>query len=427
MTEPVAIGAARESAVPYRSIYVPFDNSAHALRATDIAVAIAERAGACLTGSHVYAAMLHDRRFRQMEGGLPEPYREERKLAEQREIHDDLITRGLRTISESYLDVIAAKCALAGIDFRATALEGRNWKELVRDIARCSPGLVVMGAAGLGAVPARSLGSVCERVARRVGHDLLVARLNADRHSASIVAAIDGSEQGFAALHAALVLGRLLERPVEAIAVFDPNFHYVAFRRMAGVLSEEAAQAFRFEQQEKLHADIIDSGLARIYRGHLAVAARIAAREGVAIHTELLSGNAFEQILAYAAKRTPWLLVLGRTGAHAEPEMDLGSTSENVLRAAPCHVLLAAGAYVPPAQFVGEAALAWTVEAQARMARVPESIRRMARQAVIAHAVKRGDTVVTSGVIDACLDSLAPKTCPFAHRDSTADAANADP
>ncbi len=426
MTQAGPINTACESGALYRSIYVPFDNSAHALRAAEIGIALAERTGACLTGSHVYAAALHDRRFRQMEGGLPEPYREERKLVEQREIHDDLITRGLRTISDSYLDLLAAKCGAAGVAFRPAALEGRNWKELVGDIARSSPDLVVMGAAGLGAVAGRSLGSVCERVARRIGRDLLVAKANADRHTAPVVAAIDGSAQGFAALNAALALGRLLERPVEAIAAFDPFFHYVAFRRMAGVLSEEAAQAFRFEQQEKLHADIIDSGLAKIYRGHLAVAAKIAAREGVALCTELLPGKAFDQILAYARKRRPWLLVLGRTGAHAEPGMDLGSTSENVLRAAPCHVLLTAGAYQPPAQFMGEANMAWTLEAQVRMERVPESVQRMARQAVIAHAAKHGHTVITSDVIDACLDSIASEKCPYAHRASPAKAAGAD-
>ncbi len=411
----------------YRSIYVPFDNSMHALQAAEIGVAIAQRTGACLTGSHVYAAALHDRRFRQMEGGLPEPYREERKLVEQREIHDDLITRGLRTISDSYLDVLAARCAQAGVAFRPAALEGRNWKELVADIARSSPDLVVMGAAGLGEAADRSLGSVCARVARGIDRDLLVVRSGTDRHTAPIVAALDGSAQGFAALDAALALGRLLGRRVEAIAAFDPFFHYVAFRRMAGVLSEEAAQAFRFEQQEELHADIIDSGLAKIYQGHLAVAAKIAAEAGVTLGTELLPGKALDRILAYAREREPWLLVLGRTGAHAEPGMDIGSTSENVLRSASCHVLLAAGASPPPARFVVEATMAWTAEARMRMERVPAAVQRMARQAVIAHAAKHGHTVITSDVIDTCLDSIASEKCPYAHRASPAKAASADP
>lgn len=410
-----------ESGAPYRSICVPFDNSDDALRAGEIAIAIAQRTGACVTGSHVCAAALHDRRFRQMEGGLPPPYRAEQKLVEQREIHDDLITRGLQTVCDSYLDVLGAECERAGVVFQRTSLEGRHWKELVRDIGASGHDLVVMGATGLGAAGASSpLGSVCERVARRIARDLVVVKAGVDARAGPIVAAIDGSAQGFAALRQALSLGRLLDRPVEAIAVFDPLFHHVAFRRIAGVLSEEAARTFRFEQQERLHEDIIDSGLAKIYRDHLDVAARIAAGEGAALRTALLSGKAFERILAYASERQAWLLALGRTGAHAEPESDLGSTSEKVLRIAGCHVMLAAGSYAPPARYLAEAGVAWTDEAQARMARVPERVRRMARQAVVAHAVKHGYSVVTCGVIEACLDAMAPRDaagkCPFEHR-----------
>jgi len=408
--DPEREGSAAAGAL-YRSIYVAFDNSADALRAAEIGIAIARATGACVTGSHVYAAALHDRRFRQMEGGLPERYLAEQKLSEQREIHDDLITRGLRTISECYLDVLDGKCRQAAVAFRRAALQGRNWRELVRDIRGSSHDLVIMGAAGLGAVAASALGSVCERVARRIDRDLLVARACAERHPGPIVAAIDGSARAFGALKAALALGRMLDKPVEAIAVYDPFFHYTAFRSISGVLSAEAARVFRFEQQEKLHQDIIDSGLARIYRAHLAVAAKIAATEGVELRTELVSGKAFDRILAYARERRAWLLALGRSGVHAEPESDLGATSENVLRAADCHVLLAATEHTPPAQFVGESGIAWTAEARERMERVPPFVQRMARQAVLAHAAKHGHSLITSDVIDACLDSMGA-TCP---------------
>ena len=146
----------------YRSIYLPLDNSPFSLRGLDIAIDITRRAeGACLTGSHVYAAKLHDRRFRQMEGGLPEPYRKEEKLVEQREVHDDLITRGLQVISDSYLDVFGRRCESAGIAGRRVTLEGKNWQRLVEDILSGDADLVVMGALGLGSVESSQLGSVC--------------------------------------------------------------------------------------------------------------------------------------------------------------------------------------------------------------------------------------------------------------------------
>jgi nucleotide-binding universal stress UspA family protein len=410
----------------YRAIYVPFDNSEHANRAAAIAADIAKAAGAGLTAAHVYAAALHDRRFRQMESGLPEPYLNEDKLIEQREIHDDLIGRGLRTISESYLDVVSKRCTEAAIECRRTSLEGKNWKRLVEDIGAASPDLVVMGALGLGAVADSQIGSVCERVARRIGHDLLVIKTTAPALDGPIVAAIDGSPRSYGALNAALTLGRLLGRPVEAVAAFDPNFHYVAFNRIAGVLSPEAAQVFRFKEQEKLHEDIIDSGLARIYQANLEVARRMASAQGIELKTTLLAGKPFAELLRFVRARHPWLLALGRVGVHADDGLDLGGTAENMLRLAPCNVLLAAQCIDPPAEDIADVTLTWTREAETRMERVPQFVRGMARQAVVRFALDQGHTVVTSDVLDACLAGLMPSrpakpgVCPFAKTKGTA-------
>jgi len=417
----------------YKSIYIPFDNSAHALRAVDFGIAIARKTGVGVTASHVYAAGLHDRRFRQMESGLPQRYLEEQKLAEQREVHDDLITRGLSLISECYLDVVGKKCEQARVPCRRVALEGKNWRKLVEDIRGSSHDLVIMGALGLGAVASSYVGSVCERVARRIDRDLLVVKTVATHRPGAIAVAIDGSAHSYGALKAALGLARICERPVEAIAVYDPFFHYTAFHSIAGVLSPAAASVFRFEEQEKLHEEIIDGGLAKIYQAHLDVAEKIAAAEGVELRTTLLAGKAFEQMLNYVREREPWLLAVGRIGAHSDATMDLGSTTENLLRSSPCNLLLAARSFEPAPEQVAEVSVAWTGEAEARMQRVPEFARGMARRAVIRHALERGHTVVTSDVIDSCLGAMmrdraadaapaapaaaeqGPQKCPFAH------------
>ncbi|MBI2310962.1 MAG: universal stress protein [Betaproteobacteria bacterium] len=390
----------------YRSIYIPVDNSAHALHGVDIGIAIARQTGATLTGSHVYAAKLHDRRFRQMEGGLPDRYLKQEKLQEQREVHEDLITRGLRIVSDSYLDVFGRKCEEAGVPCQRVSLEGRNWQKLADDVQSSRHDLVIMGALGLGAVEASLLGSVCERVARRIDRDLLAVKsLGPDRPGA-IVAAIDGSAHSYGALKTALELGRIFGRPVEAVSVFDPFFHYVAFHRIAGVLSAEAASVFRFEEQEKLHEEIIDNGLARIYQAHLDLAVKVASEAGVELPTTLLAGKTFEQILKYVRQHEPWLLALGRIGAHSDRSMDLGSNTENLLRLAGCHLLLSARTCEPAPDQVAETNVAWTGEATARMGRVPPSVRGMAAKMVIRHAVERGHTVITSDLIDACLESL---------------------
>jgi nucleotide-binding universal stress UspA family protein len=421
----------------YRSIYLPLDNSAHSLRGVDIAIELARASGATLTGSHVYAAKLHDRRFRQMEGGLPEPYRREEKLVEQRDIHDDLITRGLQVISDSYLDVFTGRCQAAGLPARRVSLEGRNWQALVQDIAAGDCDLVVMGALGLGAVESSQLGSVCERVARRIDRDLLVVRDTEERASGAIAVALDGSPQSWGGLKTALELAKVFGRPVEAVSAFDPHFHYVAFHGIAKVLSPQAASVFRFQEQERLHEEIIDAGLAKIYQGHLDVAKRIAAEEGVELSTRLLAGKAFEQLLRYARETRPWLMVLGRIGVHSatgssrgprdmdvtvaasEAGMDLGSATENLLRLAPCNLLLSARCVEPPLAHVADTTMTWTEEAEARMQRVPEFVRPMARKAIVRQAVEQGHTVVTSDVIDALLsrmpgESTGEGKCPFA-------------
>jgi len=397
----------------YRSIYVPLDNSAHSLRGAEMAIAHARHTGAQLTGSHVYAAKLHDRRFRQMEAGLPEPYLREEKLVEQRDIHDDLITRGLQLISDSYLDVFERMCADAGLGCARVALEGKNWQGLVEDIGAGDYDLVVMGALGLGAVECSQLGSVCERVARRIDRDLVVVRDANGGGDGPIAVALDGSPRSYGGLKTALGLARLYGRPVEAVAAFDPQFHYVAFNSIAGVLSPQAASVFRFKEQERLHEEIIDSGIARIYQGHLDVAARVAAEEGVTLTTRLLAGKPLEQVLRYAREAKPWLLVLGRTGVHSGDGMDLGSLTENLL--------LSAREWQPAFDTIAETTMSWTVEAEARMGRVPEFVQGLARKAILRFAAERGHTMVTSDVIDACLGSLMPGAgsgakCPFTNK-----------
>jgi len=95
----------------YKTIYVPVDNSDHSNSAVDVAVHFAKAFGSKIVGSHVYAAKMHDKRFKQMEAGLPEEYHDEKELDRQRQIHDSLITRGLQIITDSYLDYVDKKCA----------------------------------------------------------------------------------------------------------------------------------------------------------------------------------------------------------------------------------------------------------------------------------------------------------------------------
>src|SRR5437867_3833191 len=228
----------------FKHICVPVDNSDYSNRAIDLAVELGRACGARLTGIHVYAAGLHDYRFKQMEYTLPDEYKDEHELERQRKIHDSLIAMGLQLISDSYLDVIARRAEAAGLAFERKMVDGKHYKAL--------------------------------------------------------------------------------GRPLRAVAVYDPYLHYAMFNGIVGVLNEKASKIFRFKEQEQLHEEIIDTGLAKIYQSHLEIGRKLAAEDGVDLALTLLDGKCFEQMLTFARKEAPWLLVLGRIGVHsAETEEDL--------------------------------------------------------------------------------------------------------
>jgi nucleotide-binding universal stress UspA family protein len=395
----------------YKHIYVPVDNSDYSNRAIDLAVELGRGFGARLTGCHVYAARLHDYRFKQMEYTLPEEYKDETELERQRKIHDSLIAMGLQLISESYLDVMKAKAEAAGLPFTPKMMDGKHYKALIEDCAASDYDLVVIGALGMGAVKDSQLGSVTERFVRRVTRDTLIVRNHDALRDAqgAIVVGLDGSPQSFHGLKLGIALGRAVNRPVQAIAVYDPYLHYAMFNGIVGVLNEKASKIFRFKEQEQLHEEIIDTGLAKIYQSHLEIARKLALESGVDLSITLLDGKCFEKILTFARKEQPWLLILGRVGVHSdENEVDLGSNTENLLRLAPCNVLLTNGKFYPPLDVKAEEIISWTEEAEARMERVPPQVKGVARTALLRYAIEQGHTVITNKVIDEAMAIFMP-------------------
>jgi nucleotide-binding universal stress UspA family protein len=396
----------------YRKIYVPLDNSYHSNAAIEVAVRLAQATEAKLVGCHVYAARMHDVRFKQMEYTLPDEYQQEQELERQRKIHDSLITRGLQLISDSYLDVMKAACDRAALPFEYKSFDGKNWECLVDDINGSDYDLVIMGALGMGAVKDSMIGSVTDRVVRRVRTDTIVIRethpFGADA-SDRIVVAVDGSPQSFASLRTALELARIFEKKVEAVSVYDPYLHYAMFNGIVDVLSAEASKVFRFKEQEQLHEEIIDTGLAKIYESHLKVAESLARDEGVPIKTTLLDGKAFKKVLQYVRQEPPWLLLMGRIGVHSAAEMDIGSNSDNLLRLAPVSVLLSSRTFVPPIDLQAEASVSWTEEAEARMEKVPAAFRAITRTAICRYAMERGHSIISSSIIDLAVSEVMPE------------------
>ncbi len=395
----------------FKKIYVPVDNSDHSDSSVDFSVKFAKRFASQLIGSHVYAAKMHDVRFKQMEYTLPEEYQDEVELEKQRRIHDTLITMGLQLISDSYLETMKKKCLENDIPFEGRMPEGKHFIKLVEDVQTNDYDLVIMGALGMGAVKDSLIGGVCERVVRRIQTDTLVVRnVNPiETQTGSILVGIDGSPESFAGLKTAIGIGKAFDRPVEAVGVYDPYLHYVVFNSVVNVLTERASKTFRFKEQEQLHEEVIDTGLAKIYQSHLEVARTIAREDhDYNLKITLLDGKAFEKILQYTRKIQPWILVLGRVGVHSETDMDIGSNSENLLRMVPCNVFLSSQRYVPKIDVKAEETLVWTQEALDRFAKAPPQIQGIARTAVHRFAIERGHSVITESVIDRAMELLMP-------------------
>jgi len=398
----------REELPGYRSILLALDSSDHANHGIEIALQLAALSeDSSITGAHVYAAKMHDRRFRQMEGGLPEQYREERELERQRDVHDDLIKRGLSIITDSYLHQAERACKEKNATFAGKSLEGKNYRALSDETNSGAYDLLIIGALGLGAIRGSRIGTVCNRVVRRASVDTLVVR-NPKRSLSSgpIVAAIDGSTRAFGGLLTALKLARSWNIPLHVISSFDPYYHYVAFNRIAGVLSEEASKVFRFKEQEKLHEEIIDSGLAKIYEGHLVVAQSIADEHDIEIHTQLLDGKAHDAVEKYVKAVDPSLLVIGKLGVHADDELDIGGNAENLLRNIDCSLLLSQREHIPSIDVLAESNTSWTHEAEQSLARAPDFVRNMARMAILRYAQERGHTVITERLVDEATSQL---------------------
>jgi nucleotide-binding universal stress UspA family protein len=454
----------------FKEIFVPVDNSPHSDWAVDRAVELAQRSGGRITANHVYAARLHDVRFRQLETGLPAQFQTPEEIKRQRKIHDKLIEKGLQLIADSFLDQVGARCEAAGVRLTRQLLEGINYEEIVREVNRGEgrlPGLigfdpnraagydgserrrgdvqlgadgrivaededeaarlagmsgrvydlVVIGAHGLGRQPYSQIGGVVSRALRGIEKDALVIRDEKPLAGGRIVVCVDGSSYAYTGMRRALELAQAFGASLHVCSAFDVEYHHVVFHNIKDVLSVQASKVFKFEEQEELHNNIIDKGLLKLCQANLK-RAQVMAREfpDVRLATQILVGKPFQVILQWAEEVKPSLLVVARHGAHRIEGTDLGSQAENLARLAPCNLLLVGTAGVRPEDVPwieedGEAGLPWAPEAEVRILRVPPFAQGIARRAVEEYVLEKtgGETAtVTNRWLDEAIAKLLP-------------------
>ncbi len=274
-----------------KNVLVALDGSEHSRSATEHALWIAERLGAAVTGLHVIdivsieGSFLHD-----ISGSLGfEPY-----LDFSSKMREVLQERG-----RALLDEFAARAAEAAVRSDTVMDVGVIANEIC-ERARTAD-LVVIGHRGVNEkFTTGLLGGTAESVTRKCPKPLLVCPMEWKGILRPLLA-YDGSPRSASAMQAAAEFCASLKLPLA----------------VAHVARDEAAGAKTLDE-------------ARRYLASYAIEASFYA----------LAGHAPEQIVAAIRDHGPDLLFIGAYGHSRIVEMVLGSTTEYVLRNAPCPVFL---------------------------------------------------------------------------------------
>ena len=247
---------------------------------------------------------------------------------------------------------------------------------------------MVIGAHGLGRQPYSQLGGVVARTLRGIEKDTLVVRDEQPLRGGRIMVCVDGSSYSYRGMKKALELAQAFGAKLYVCSAFDVEYHHVVFNNIKDVLSVQASKVFKFEEQEELHNNIIDKGLLKLSQANVK-RAEVMAQEypDVEVETQILIGKPFQVIMQWAEEIKPSLLVIARHGAHRIDGTEMGSQAENLVRIAPCNMLLVGTEGIRPEDIPwieedGQAGLPWAPEAEVRILRVPPFAQGIARRAV---------------------------------------------
>ncbi len=136
----------------------------------------------------------------------------------------------------------------------------------------------------------------------------------------SILVPIDGSDNSYRALDAALLLSEKLGSSITVVNVMEqvPITHIESEK-----LLSELLEAYKKENQEILSK-----------------CSNIATEKGLSIKTLLLQGNPASVILDYSKKEKFDLVIMGSRGMGKFKQLILGSVSSKIVHHSPCAILL---------------------------------------------------------------------------------------
>jgi nucleotide-binding universal stress UspA family protein len=392
----------------YNQILVAIDGSMPSRYAGKAAIEIARVTGSCLVACHVYGADIHRIRFTDMEPGLPHKYQEKDNLAELRTTHARLMDEGFKALSAGYLEDFADLCRQSNIKVESVTIEGRSYAGILSIAKKYNCDLIAIGADGLGAIGNGILGGTTTRILQSAPCDVLVARCPMGDNP--ILTGVDGSEQCLIAVDKAVHLAHAMKKNVHLVAAYDPDFHTNVFNAIAENLSSENQEKVGLKGQKKLHDEIINKGLGKLYENFLDEAKKRFISNGTVIKTFLVAGKAYHALDTQARDCCAGLIVIGRHGHHHQLPSQLGSNAEALLRTSSANVLLVGGiedkghdckfAQAASENITSQTPLSWDSDAQKRLQRVPAFVRKIAKRAVESAVAQSGKNHVTSEDFD---------------------------
>lgn len=136
----------------------------------------------------------------------------------------------------------------------------------------------------------------------------------------NVLVPVDGSDNSYRALDAALLLSQKLGSNITVVNVMEqvPITHIESEK-----LLSELLEAYRKENQEILSK-----------------CSKIASEKGISIKTLLLQGNPASVILDYCKKENFDLVIMGSRGLGKFKQLILGSVSNKIVHHCQCAVLL---------------------------------------------------------------------------------------
>jgi hypothetical protein len=161
---------------------------------------------------------------------------------------------------------------------------------------------------------------------------------------------------------------------------------------MTHSLSPQRQEEVGLGKQEKLHDDIINDGLGKLYKQFLNQAQQRFSDNGSVVKTFLTTGKAYCALDKQVRDSGADLIVISRHGHHHEYCSRLGSNAEGLLRTTSGNVLLVGGVNEAvkspkPVSHSVESSespskITWDSNAESRLQRVPSFVRIMAKRAV---------------------------------------------